>query len=200
MKQAVILHGGRIKTSVDGGKAYFAEIVKNLGKTPRLLLCFFAQPREEWESRYEELQNRISSLLDCQPAYSMATPAEYYRQAGQSDALLMSGGDATLLHTWADRTSGFIESLRSLPVIAGSSAGADLLVEKFWACDWRTVQKGLGIVKTNLMVHYGSQYGSLDPRGSIDWQKAEAELRASIGPAAVITKLQEGEFKIFGNA
>jgi hypothetical protein len=33
----------------DAARRFFAELVKDQGQSPKVLMCFFAQPRELWE-------------------------------------------------------------------------------------------------------------------------------------------------------
>ncbi len=198
MSTKYVLHGGNIRDSKDQGRAYFEELVTGLGRQPRLLLCFFALPKNTWQSRYEEWSVRINTAFEnYEPVLEMATQEGYPQQAARADVLWIYGGDDKILLDHVKQTDGFIESLGKFKAVTGSSAGAILLADYSWTCDRRTVRRGLDIVHTNTIVHYGSSYGSEDPRGPIDWDKAEQELRAAIGPEAPITKLPEMEFKVF---
>lgn len=189
-----ILHGGNIRGSADEGKAYYEEIVKDLSDQPRLLICLFALPREEWEREYAEETEHIARLLKSrQPVFTMADPVQYAKQAARADALIIAGGDNELCMHWAQRADGFMAALQTLPVVAGSSAGADSLTETFWPYDWRVPYRGLGVLAQNAIVHYGAGIGEDDPRGPVNWEQAEAALRAVIGPAAPLLKLAEGE-------
>ena len=57
-----ILNSGGSRNYPDRAKKFFAEVVKGLGKTPRLLICCFAQPREDWEKKFIEDKNIIFEL------------------------------------------------------------------------------------------------------------------------------------------
>ncbi|MES2970720.1 MAG: hypothetical protein V4702_00145 [Patescibacteria group bacterium] len=198
MSTKYILHGGAIRASQDKGKAYFEEIVKNLGDNPRLLLCFFAQPEEEWGAKYQEWKERITAALaSIKPQFEMADRITYRQQAERNDVLFIFGGDDDLLLDVAKKTEGFIASLANLRVVTGSSAGAILLSDYSWCCDLRKVTRGLGIVPANVLVHFGSSsYGSDDPRGPIDWEKVEQELKNAVSNKYSIMRLHEGQFEI----
>lgn len=51
-----ILVGGYIHKAVDGGKAFFEELIKDFRKNEpvRILNCLFARSRESWESKIKE--------------------------------------------------------------------------------------------------------------------------------------------------
>ena len=192
-----VLHGGGIRGSVDEGKAYFEELAKGLGKQPRVLLCFFAQPEAVWTEKYEEWIKRIGVVSEAEPIFGQASVTDFPLQAQRHDILWIYGGDDELLKQTVSQIPRFVNLLQSFSVVAGSSAGAILLAKKSWPCDRRLIHDGLAVVNTNALVHYGSNYGSDSPLGAIDWQKAEAELRAAIGPDERISKLREGEFEVF---
>ncbi|HLC91458.1 MAG TPA: Type 1 glutamine amidotransferase-like domain-containing protein [Candidatus Saccharimonadales bacterium] len=193
-----ILHGGNIRGSGDEGKAYFEEVFKDLGKSIKVLFCFFAQPRELWQPKYREWSERISRVLgDLDFEFTLAEPQKFREQINDAEVLYIYGGDDELLLETVQKTDEFVDSLSNFKVVTGSSAGAILLADHSWGCDRRKVAEGLGVVPTNTLVHYGSSYGSDDARGPIDWDKAEQELREAVGPNAEIIKLHEGEFEVY---
>ena len=54
-----ILNSGGLRNNPPLARKFFAEIVKGLGKEPRLLICFFAKPREYWEEKFVEYREEI---------------------------------------------------------------------------------------------------------------------------------------------
>lgn len=49
-----LLNSGGIGNSADKGQRFFRAVVENLGENPKVLFCFFALPREDWEAKYAE--------------------------------------------------------------------------------------------------------------------------------------------------
>lgn len=198
MSTQYILHGGNIRTSKDEGKAYFEAIVRGLGEIPRILLCFYAQPREVWEEKFSEWTARISSKLPTiKPEFEMALPENFEKQSVRSDVLFLYGGDNQLLLEQTKKTKNFTGLLLNYRVVTGSSAGAIILSNYSWGCDRRQIFKGLAVVPVNTIVHFGGLYGGDDARGPIDWQKAEQELREVVGKNAQVICLREGQFETF---
>lgn len=192
------MHGGNIRSTNDGGKAYFKAIVKGLGEQPKILLCFFASSPKEWNEQYKDFSERITKELkthQIKPIFELALENGYKEQAGRADVLFIAGGDCDVLHDKAKKVQGFIESLSTIKVVAGSSAGAILLSKYSWCCDDRDISVGLGTVPVTCMVHYRSEsYSDGDPRGPIDWNAAEKSLKAKLSTGEKVTHLPEGEF------
>ena len=82
-------------------------------------------------------------------------------------------------------------------VIAGNSAGSDMIATHHWTCDWRACADGLGILPIKFIPHYLSDFGDSDPRGPIDWRKAHDDLAAYGDTSLPIHALKEGEFIVF---
>jgi hypothetical protein len=82
-------------------------------------------------------------------------------------------------------------------VIATSSASSHALSKQYWTCDWRKCNEGLGILPIKFLAHFKSEYGTSDPRGPIDWDKARKELEEFGDKSLQIYALEEGDFEIF---
>lgn len=194
-----ILHGGDIRNSYDEGKAFFADMVDGLGLKPKVLLCFFAQPKSVWQDKYMEWRVRIAASV---PKYSvqfgLANQKDFKSQSEQYDALFVYGGDCTKLINEIRQLVNYREVLDRFKVVAGASAGAIMLSKYAWDCDERKIVEGLAFVPAKVLVHFESEtYGAADERGPIDWQKAWDEIAAFGDPAMPILELHEGEFETF---
>lgn len=189
-----ILNSGGLRNNPEGHKKYLAEIVKDLGNNPKILLCFWAQKREDWEMAFAEKSESLNTLMPdgVKANFSMAIPSEFAGQVENNDAIVIYGGDDVLIKYWLSQFD--LEKIFEGKVIAGSSAGADVLVKYFWACDWRQCMDGLGIINIKFVAHYKSDYGAEDPRGPIDWQKGYQELESYGDKNLPIHALEEGDF------
>jgi hypothetical protein len=194
-----ILNGGGIRNVSDEGKALSTEMLKGLGDKPKVLLCFFAQPEELWQEKYDEWTRRIAACVpEVAPEFGMSTVRDFDEQSKQFDALFVYGGETEPLVDRLKQAGDIKELLARFKVVNGLSAGAIMLSACSWSCDTRKVAEGQGIVPVKTLVHYMSKtYGMDDPRRPIDWQKAYDEL-AQYGDATLpIYKLHEGESAIF---
>lgn len=189
-----ILNSGGSNNNPDKAIIFSRELMKGLGSNPKILFCLFAQPREDWENKFlkhkENLLERIDG--DIKPVVELAFPDKFVSQMVNNDAIIIYGGDDHLLQYWLKQYD--LPKIWEGKVVAGSSAGSDALVKHFWTCDWRQCRDGLGILPLKFIPHYNSTYGSDDPRGPIDWQKAYDELSGYGDKSLPIHALEEGDF------
>ncbi len=192
-----ILQSGGINRNKDGAKRYAVEMVKGLGISPRILVCLFAQPREYWEHKFAEDIANYSEWFPngVKPDFQLAMPDRFVEQVKWCDVLYIRGGDNTLLRYWLAKYD--IPELFEGKVVSVISAGADALVKYYWTCDWREAHSGLGVLPVKFIPHYMSDFGSDDPRGPIDWEKAYDELKKLGDSSLPIHALREGEFVVY---
>lgn len=189
-----ILNSGGIRNNPEGGKKFFAEAVKGLGNNPRILICLFAYPREYWEKKFDEIKNQSLYPEDISPIFDLAFPDKFENQIKNSDIIYMYGGDDHLLKYWLSKFD--ISKIWEGKVVATNSASSSALAVNFWTCDWRENMDGFGILPIKFIAHFESSFGSDDPRGLIDWDKAYEELK-NYKEDLPIYALKEGEFVIF---
>lgn len=192
-----ILQSGGIKRQPELKKQFHQELVKGLGNNPKFLLCNFAQGREYWETKFQGYSDTIvEDMADgVNPSFELAIPADFVEQCKRADAIYIHGGDDHLLQYWIKQFD--YKTLFKDKVIAGNSAGSDMIATHHWTCDWRSCADGLGILPIKFIPHYMSDFGDADPRGPINWQKAHDDLAAYGDTSLPIHALKEGEFIVF---
>lgn len=191
-----ILNSGGLSNNQSKAKVFFSEVVKGLSSTPKILLCFFAQPREDWEEKYADDLRELPLLFpnNIQPIFDLAFPETFVKQVQVSDAVYIHGGDDHLLQYWLKQFS--LPSIWQGKVIATNSASSSALSEFFWTCDWRKCMQGLGILPIKFLPHFKSNYGMTDPRGPIDWEKSYDELENYGAKDLPIYAPLEGDFQV----
>lgn len=189
-----VINSGGLRKNPEKNKLYVAEILKDLGKKPKVLICFFAQKREDWENAYQEYLDRVKENLPngIEVIFDMAYPEKFVEQMEDCDALIMPGGDDHLIQYWLKKFD--LEKIWQGKTIATSSASSNMVVKHFWTCDWRQSMDGFSLVPIKFIPHYKSNYGIDDPRGPIDWDKAYADLKNYGDKNLPIYALEEGEF------
>lgn len=194
-----ILHGGGIRTSADEGKALFMDMVEGLGSEAKLLLCFFAQPKEVWQEKYAEWRFRIAvNVPKVSVTFGLATIEEFAGQSKDYDGLFLYGGNSRKLIESFKDLGDFETLIERFKVVAGSSAGAIMLSQTAWDTDERKIVEGLNFVPAKVLVHYKSKsYAKDDRRGPIDWQAAYDEIADYGENKLPIFALAEGEFEAF---
>jgi hypothetical protein len=190
------INSGGISHTPDKGKKFLNELVKDLGKNPKILYCLFARPREDWEKKFQEdLESNKSLLKGIEPEYKMAMPDEFTEQIKWCDILYIHGGDDTLLQYYLQPF--LLHQPWKGKIVATSSASSNAFSRHFWTPDWRKCMNGLGFLPIKVIPHYNSNYADGDPRGPIDWNKALEELKKFGDQTLPIYALEEGEYEVF---
>lgn len=189
-----VLNSGGLSSYPEKTKAFFAELVKDQGNEPIVLICLFSRARERWEIDFLSFEENYPPLFpnDVTPKLVMAVPDQFEQQVAQADIILLAGGDDHLLTYWLQRFD--IPNMWEGKVVAGSSAGSIFLSTHSWTCDWRECIDGFGIVPVKIIPHFNSTYGNDDPRGPIDWEKAKEELVQYGDTSLPIHIPEEGDF------
>lgn len=192
-----VVNSGGIRNQPELKKLFHQEIVKDLGTSPKFLLCNFAQGREYWESKFPGYSNVILEDMPdgIVPSFTLALPNSFNEQCNQADIIYIHGGDDHLLQYWM-RKFNLVELFKD-KVVAANSASSDMLSAHYWTCDWRQCANGFGVLPIKFIPHFQSAFGSDDPRGPIDWEKAKQELTEFGDTSLPLHALKEGEFKVF---
>lgn len=191
-----VLNSGGTSDKPELARRFFSELFRDLGETPKLLQCYFAQPREDWESKYRQDIEIVPTLIPqgVRPIFEMAFPDTFAQQIARSDVINIRGGDDYLLQYWLRQFD--LPKLFAGKTVGTSSASSHALAKQFWTCDWRKCMDGIGVLPIKFLAHYKSAYGQGDPRGSIDWDRAYDELAKYGDPSLPIHALEEGQFVV----
>lgn len=187
-----VLNSGGLRNEPKLAKDFFVEVLKNLGSTPKLLICNFAKLREDWEEKFAEDQKMDCLPGDVSPEFQLAFPDTFEEQIKNNDAIYIHGGDDHLVQYWLKQFD--LPKIWDGKVVATNSASSHALAMHFWTCDWRKTMDGLGILPIKFLAHYESDYGTDDPRGPIDWATAYTELEAYKDTLLPVHALREGEY------
>jgi len=192
-----VINSGNVKNYPQKANNFFSEIAKDLGPKPKILLCFFAAPRELWEEKYEEDLKILPHFFKTGivPSFKLAFPDSFETQIKECDAIYIHGGDDHLIQFWLKKFD--LPKIWEGKVIATSSAASHAISKQFWTCDWRKCLDGLGILPIKFIAHFNSEYNLNDPRGPINWNKAYQELENYGDKNLPIYALEEGNYKVF---
>lgn len=190
-----VLNSGNVGSYPELAKKFFTEVVKGLGNSPKLLICCFANPREDWEEKFaKDTANTDFFPEGVSPKFELAFPDTFEAQVFNCDAIYIHGGDDHLLQYWLKQFD--LPRIWDGKVIATNSASSHAVSKHFWTCDWRKTMDGLGILPIRFLAHYESAYGNDDPRGPIDWKVAYKELEAYGDQSLPIHAVREAEYVV----
>jgi len=122
-----ILNSGGLNNSADKGSRFFNKMVKDLSAEPKIVMCYFTQPREDWKMKY---QKYLESMMMVPPStewprFEMAWPDQFASQIQKSDRVYLHGGDEPLIQyrLW----QYYLPSVWDGKVVATKSASSHLL-------------------------------------------------------------------------
>lgn len=139
-----ILNSGAVSNYPYKATKFFQKLTKGLGSNPKILLCYFAQPSEEWEDKFAEDSVKYKDFFEdgIHPKFEMAFPDSFEKQLQNSDALYIRGGDDHLIMYWLKQFD--VSKIWEGKTVATSSASSHALSKHFWTCDWRKCIDGFG--------------------------------------------------------
>ena len=161
----------------------------------RVLICLFARNPNlcGWQALYEETQAFFRALgqrFDL--SFALADEENFENQVAAADIIFFSGGDGVALygalarvgHAWTKQLDG--------KTVIGTSAGADMLSAYHFDPQQGALERGLGLAKVKVIVHFGAP----EPHApAIGWENALAALHG-YGEELPVYPLREGEFVV----
>jgi peptidase E len=156
MKTTFILHGGMLSHDNPSNDTFFQEFSKDFTDDTKVLFIGLARRNEEDRQRiYERDKGYILAQTDKSITVENAELETITEQAAAADAIFITGGDTMAMVDDLRENAKFIEAIKG-KVIAGSSAGAYLFSQYYWACAGNEVEQGLGLIPYRVKAHYGN--------------------------------------------
>lgn len=185
--------GGRPWFGQDGGKKFTDVLFRYYPKEVKLAFCIFAQPESNWEETRKWNTDMFDKFKGGRKiSYQTMTPENFAEVSAWADIIYMPGGDTTVL--WQKlQPCGDLAKLWEGKVIAGSSAGMNVLCEGYITLTHKQFGRGLGWVPVTAIPHWRSDYeGYTDP----DWDEFEQDALRNLPNKPVFT-IPESEFAEF---
>jgi peptidase E len=189
----LILMGGRPWLGEDKGKAFAEALTSGQTTKIKIAFCIFAQPESDWEVTRRANINIISKFTKNKDLeFKTLTPENFREVSSWADVVYLPGGNPHVLKEKLD-LCGDIALLWDKKVIAGSSAGADMLCQHFMFLQEETISNGYGWVKVSCIPHWRSQ---ADEYKTKDFYKIESKLLEEF-PDVPVLCIPESEFVEF---
>lgn len=156
MKTKFILHGGMLSYVDERNDSFFQEFTKDLQDGDTILFVGLARRDEQERQRiYKRDSGYIFAQTEKDLIIENAELVTIAEQAQKADAIFITGGDTMAMVDDLRGNEEFIDAIRG-KVIAGSSAGAYLFSQYYWACSGNAVEQGLGVIPYRVKAHYGN--------------------------------------------
>lgn len=160
VKTKFILHGGFTpgNTNEDNGD-FYAEILKDApNTTTKILIVPFAKDPERVAITTRRVMDEFIVCTREQCVYfETATEESFMEQVQSADIIYFQGGTTLKLLQILKEFTGLKEAL-SGKIVAGESAGANVLASVFYSKSTNNPYEGLGFLPIKLIPHYTDEY------------------------------------------
>lgn len=155
MKTKFILHGGFPQGAKQENDAFFQEVLKTAPQESKILLVYFAKESDRIEkNREEDIEQFNKNKGDKILTFDVATEAQFEEQIQNADVIYLHGGHTGKLLETLKKFPSF-KTLISGKIVAGDSAGTNVLCSVFYSLRMAVVGEGLGIIPIKVLSHYG---------------------------------------------
>jgi hypothetical protein len=149
-----ILHGGDTGEVNPYNTAFFAELSKGLKNGSKILLNYFARPKDIWRDLASEDKKKINvNAKQKKLEFEIAQESKIVDQLKSASVMYMRGGETNLLKKELVKYKNLAKLFEN-KVIAGSSAGVYVLSKYYFGNDTKKVGHGLGILNLKVYCHY----------------------------------------------
>lgn len=155
MSTKFILHGGFSKDKLDEDNSlFYSEILKDSSLNPKILLIPFAKDEDRIIPATQKISREFQNVANGKVlTIDIATKDSFIDQLKNSEIVYFHGGTSTNLLN-ALTPFGDISEYLQEKIVAGESAGANILCTYFYSPHADKVLEGLRILPIRLIPHY----------------------------------------------
>ncbi|MCK5022013.1 MAG: Type 1 glutamine amidotransferase-like domain-containing protein [Candidatus Pacebacteria bacterium] len=158
MKTKFILHGGFTFGEEQGNDEFTKEILKDAPEKAEILLVYFAKEKDRIPKNKEEDINQFNKNKgDKGLSFKVATEESFEDQIKEADIIYLHGGLSPKILEIMKRFPN-LQKLFEGKIIAGDSAGANVLTKVFYSFLSDKVFEGLGLLPIKLIPHYEDKF------------------------------------------
>ena len=188
MKRCILM-GGRPWLATDGGKRQVEVLLRSFPRRAHLAFCLLAQDESDWaETRRVNIEmiDRFAGAV--RVIYQTMTTDNIAEASAWADIIYIVGGSPPKLLQELSAARLDLAELWDGKVIAGSSAGMDVLCAHFSYLQTREILAGLGWIKASCIPHWRNEGEDFEMQS---WAEGELARRY---PALPILCVAEGDF------
>lgn len=154
MKTKFILHGGFTTGQKQENDKFTKEILKDTPKETTILLVYFAKELDGIPKNKEEDINQFNKNKgDKELLFIIANEESFEDQIKESDIIYLHGGRSLKILGIIKKYTNLSELFEG-KIVAGDSAGANVLAKAFYSLTSDTISEGIGLLSIKLIPHY----------------------------------------------
>lgn len=151
-----VLHGGfnKEKGPVQEDNEFFQEILKDTSEDVKLLLVYFAEREDIVQLRIEQDKEQFEKNKGLKNlTFKVTSKKTFIEDCAWTDVIYLHGGK-TVKIMGVLKTYKNLEQVFSEKIIAGDSAGVNVLGQLFYSKNSKEIGEGLKILPFKIVVHY----------------------------------------------
>jgi peptidase E len=158
MKTKYILHGGNANDPCEENDKFFSEILKDIKGEVKILLVPFATTPDKYEREYNWNTSQFERVRDDRVIkYIQANKKDFLEQIKRADVIYLSGGKTT---NAVEALSAYkkLDEIWKGKVVAGESAGMNVLAAYCYSKSTDSVLECLGVLPIKTIPHYREEF------------------------------------------
>jgi peptidase E len=154
-----ILHGGYTGDPSIHNANFYKEMVASLPPPVKILTVYFAAPKDKWSELLEDDKKKFFKFnpgLKMEFRLASDNLDTLVNQIRSADTIYIRGGKELLVHEIFKKVKNLAELFEGR-VVAGSSAGANVLSKYFYSNNRKKIMEGTGLLPIKCFVHYSDE-------------------------------------------
>ncbi|MCA3244193.1 MAG: Type 1 glutamine amidotransferase-like domain-containing protein [Alphaproteobacteria bacterium] len=149
-----LLHGGLTSKQCSNNRDFYVEMASRVKKNGIWLGCYFASDETRKKKKFLSDKRKILRSVKHKIECIFAEPQKFEQQLAKADMIYFAGGTTLKLMDELKRYKNLKNLLQQCNVVAGSSAGMNILGKEWLGKS--SQGKGLGLLPMSMVVHYGA--------------------------------------------
>ena len=138
-------------------KNYFKEIIKGAQEPIKIIVVCFAKETKKWPESFKRERKRFL-FLKKKIDFILASnnPDIFAKQVKWADIVDIQGGNTLLLCKNIKKVKNLNKIIKD-KIVAGSSAGANIIAKYYYSNDRKKIENGLSILPIKVFAHYSKK-------------------------------------------
>lgn len=159
MKTKFILYGGFTpENKQENNNEFHKEVLKDAPENPKILLVCFAKNADRIPIATARVMSELNEVKwQKELVFDISKEESFIEQIQSADIVYLQGGNTLKLIDILKKFQGLKELFKG-KIVAGDSAGANVLGVVFYSPSANGVFEGLGILPLKIIPHYSEKY------------------------------------------
>lgn len=188
-----------MEKSLDGGRSFCEEVMRDIKGPVKILECIFALPEDDWSNALNKDKSLFSkNLPGIEINFSLAKFENFLQQVKLANIIVFRGGSVQKLMNSLEQYKHELKNELANKTVVCVSAGACVVSTKYLeASDEGLVfmKDGLGYLSAGVVVHYRSSFYKEKFPKVFSWDGVD-DLMGRCSNSLELLKIKEADFVV----